>query len=739
MSLATAACHRYSVDQRVARANADIEEGKLSEAVIELRLALQIDPRRGDVRLKLSDLYMRQSDLAGAEREGLRAADLLPNDVQAQVKAGTLLLATGAFRDAIARADKALALDKSNIDAQVLRGNALAGIKDLDGAIKEFEDAIALDPTRKDAYVGLGALQATQGKLAEAEETFKKAIAAAPKSVVAQLALANFYTATGRLPESEAAFKAALAVEPRSEYANRALGVFYMASHRAAEAEPYFRTVATYSTGINATLSLAQYYVVVNRLDAARRALEELAKRQDGYAPATVRLAALDGHEGRAAEALVRLTALLTKFPNDFSARLLKSQILLNDHRREEALAEANAALNLDTNSAQAHIVLARIYAEQGRSEDAITHYKAAMQLDRRPVLAALELARLYLQAGDTAQAEPLVKGALATQFNNPDAHALLARIYLRQNDLPKAKAEVAALQKAVPDAAAGYDIGAAAQLADHQPTLARASYEHALELEPHDLEALEGLVRLDLIAGQKTAATARIEDALARQHSPDLLMLAARTYATVGDTANCEKLLRKAIEADPARLQAYALLGGLYVSQHRTNEALKQFRDVLKQNPHSVATSTMIGMLLESKGQIAEAEQQYRQTIALDATAAVASNNLAWICAQANKNLDEALQLAQTAQQHIPDDPHVTDTLGWVYVKKNFASLAIRHLESSVSKDPNNPVYQYHVGVAYLMAGQGQKAKRALTRALQIKSDFDGAADARRALATIG
>jgi tetratricopeptide (TPR) repeat protein len=682
---------------------------------------------------------MRERDLPGAQREYLRAADLLPGDVQAQVKAGTLLAATGAFKDAITRADKALALDKGNIDALVLRGNALAGIKDLDGAIKEFEDAIALDPARKDAYAGLGAIQATQGKLAEAEETFKKAVAAAPKSIVAQLALANFYTATGRLPESEAAFKAALAIEPKSELANNALGVFYMASNRAAEAEPYFRTIATYSTGINPTLSLAQYYVIVKRPDAARRVLEELAKRQDGYAPATVRLAALDGFEGRAAEAIVRLTALLTKSPNDFSARLLKAQILWKDHRRQEALAEANAALSLDANSAQAHIVLARIYAEQGQSEDAITHYKAAMQLDRRPVMAALELARLYLQTGDTAQAEILVKGALASQFNNPDAHALLARIYLRRNDLPKAKTEIAALQKAVPGAAAGYDIGAAAQLADHQPSLARASYEHALELAPHDLEALEGLVRLDILGGQKTAATTRIEDALARQHSPDLLMLAGRTYATVGDTANAEKLLRQAIDADPARLQAYVLLGSLYVSQHRANDALAQFRDVLKQNPHSVATSTMIGMLLESQGQIAEAEKQYRQTIALDATAAVASNNLAWIYAQANKNLDEALQLAQTAKQGIPDDPHVTDTLGWVYVRKNFASLAIPHLESSVLKDPNNSVYQYHVGLAYLMAGQGEKAKRALTRALQIKSDFDGAADARRALATIG
>src|SRR5262249_14937438 len=149
--------------------------------------------------------------------------------------------------------------------------------------------------------------------------------------------------------------------------------------------------------------------------------------------------------------------------------------------------------------------------------------------------------------------------------------HALLARIYLRGRDLPKAKAEIAALQKAYPRASAGYDLAAAAQLVERQPARARASYEQAIQLAPDDLEALEGLVKLEIIEGQKAAATARIEEALARrQHSPDLLMLAARTYETTGNTANCEKLLRQAIEAEPARLQAYVLLGTLYVNEHR-------------------------------------------------------------------------------------------------------------------------------------------------------------------------
>jgi uncharacterized protein HemY len=66
-------------------------------------------------------------------------------------------------------------------------------------------------------------------------------------------------------------------------------------------------------------------------------------------------------------------------------------------------------------------------------------------------------------------------------------------------------------------------------------------------------------------------------------------------------------------------------------------------------------------------------------------------------------------------------------------------ASIALQHLESSVKKTPDDPVAQYHLGMAYVQSGDWNKAKTALTRALALKNDFDGAADARRALSTIG
>src|SRR4051812_1390402 len=108
--------------------------GKIAEAIIEYRNALEKEPRAGDVRLKLADAYFKQGEGAKGVQEYIRAADVV-TDSTVQLRAGTLLLMARRFDDAKVRAEKVLAAEPKNVDAQVLLANALAGLKDLDGAV----------------------------------------------------------------------------------------------------------------------------------------------------------------------------------------------------------------------------------------------------------------------------------------------------------------------------------------------------------------------------------------------------------------------------------------------------------------------------------------------------------------------------------------------------------------------------------------------------------------------------
>jgi tetratricopeptide (TPR) repeat protein len=139
--------------------------------------------------------------------------------------------------------------------------------------------------------------------------------------------------------------------------------------------------------------------------------------------------------------------------------------------------------------------------------------------------------------------------------------------------------------------------------------------------------------------------------------------------------------------------------------------------------------------MIEEARGHRDAARANYEHVLAADPRAGVAANNLAWLYADDGR-LDEALKLATVAQEEMRQRPEAEDTLGWIYYRKGLATHAVAAFDRALSKAPDNPVYHYHLGLAQLKAGNTRQGRAALTRALALKSDFNGADEARRALA---
>jgi tetratricopeptide (TPR) repeat protein len=515
-----------------------------------------------------------------------------------------------------------------------------------------------------------------------------------------------------------------------------------MSTGRATDAERFFAAIARHANSPVAALALADYYAIVKRFNDARRLLQDLAGDENSYAPATIRLASIDAIEGNRAVALSRLRELLIKHPKDSSAHLLRARLQLIDRKRDEALAETTAVISTESSSsllAEAYFLTARIYSAGDRADDAIHAYEEVLKRDPYPLAALLALARLHLTRGALEQAATYGEQALAIGPRNPEAQSLLVRIHLASGSLAKAETELAVLQHAFPNSPTVMDLTAAVQLARNQTAAARASYARSLQFAPADLEALTGLVYLDLTGGRPKDAIALVERRLAdAQPSVDVLILGARVYAATADIKQAETLLLRAINGDPDRLQAYSLLGQLYVTENRLEEAKGRFRDVLVRNPKAVAANTMLAILLEQQGHLAEAETEYQRVLGIDPRAAVAANNLAWIYVANNRNLDEALQLAQTAYQRDPEEPNINDTLGWIYYRKNMAGRAVSHLETSARTSPNNAIFQFHLGMAYMQNGNWDDARRALKRAVALQPHFDGIAEATKALASL-
>jgi Tfp pilus assembly protein PilF len=150
------------------------------------------------------------------------------------------------------------------------------------------------------------------------------------------------------------------------------------------------------------------------------------------------------------------------------------------------------------------------------------------------------------------------------------------------------------------------------------------------------------------------------------------------------------------------------------------------------------VGPKTLIGMILNVQGKPDEARKAFEEVLLIDPNAVIAANNLAWYYAERGENLDEALELAQRAKARAIDEAFASDTLGWVYYKKDLASLAVAALREAVQHEPQVPDFHYRLGLAYLKNGDNRAARESLQHALKLSSSFRGAEDAKRALAGI-
>src|SRR5262249_28022192 len=63
-----------------------------AEATLQYSNALHQDPQFGQARLKLADAYRALGNMKAAFPEYIRAADLLPDETEAQLVAGNLLV-----------------------------------------------------------------------------------------------------------------------------------------------------------------------------------------------------------------------------------------------------------------------------------------------------------------------------------------------------------------------------------------------------------------------------------------------------------------------------------------------------------------------------------------------------------------------------------------------------------------------------------------------------------------------
>ncbi len=725
-------------DNHLKKADEYMEKGEYRSAVLEYRNAIKADAKFGEARYKLALAYERDDRPREAAREYLRAAELMPDRLDVQLKAGNILLAMRDFERARTTGETALAADPKSLEAQLLIAHALAGLKNNDAAVKEIEEAIQLAPADSRPYTTLGTIRMTEGNRDKAREAYEKAVQLDPRSVSARVALGLFYWTDEKLPAAEAQLKEAAALDPKSPLVNRTLALFYLTTNRPDEAEaPLLQLAATDDP--NAILTVADHYARTNRVAEARTMYERLKGNRRSRSLGVLRLASLDYNSGQRDQAHAALDEELKSEDVSADVAVLKSRLLLQEGKPQDAESVAKKAIEIDSNSAPAHYALGLAQLARSQTEAATKSFNETLRINPKAWAAQLQLSRLSLAAGNTDEALRLAESARQAQPANLSARLSVARALLRGRELARAEAEILALRKEYPQSATVHALYGGVLAAKSDSAGAVREFDRALQIDPANTQALAGRLSVDLRQKRPQDGRARLARAIAAQPTnAEVLILAGRFEMSAGDLPAAERQLRRVLEVNPAAFDAYALLGQLYVRQQRLDEARQEFEKLASMGVEQVGPKTMVGMIYDIQNKPMEARRAYEEVVKATTRAPVAANNLAWNYAEAGENLDVALQLAQSAKQQLPDSHEVDDTLGWVYVKRNNPELAIPPLVRATQAVPSNAEYQYHLGIAYQRAQRSSDARAALKRALELRPDFPGAAEARAALASL-
>jgi len=707
-----------------------------SEAIIQYRNALKIEPASSDLQFKLGEAYFSNAQYREAYASYKKAAELDRNNVRAQIALGKFYLVSQQFEEAVQTASDVLNRNPDQQDAAILLSNAYAGKKDIPQAIKILQDLIVKHPDNVTAYMNLGVFFAAKGDFERARQQFEKVAAIDPKSVDARKALAIYYMKQKDFINAEEQYKIAVSANPTSVPARQILAEFYTYQKRPSEAEPLYKQIISLEkNSAQSRFALANFYLTQNRIEDAKKLDTEIANDAPKFLLARFQLAelALQNHSLDDAEKIVN--GILKERSKEPQALILHGRILLERKDPQKAISELEAAQRLEPNLASVYYLLGVAYAQAGNLERAQSSFEQAIVRDQKFTLAQLGLAEMMLNRGQNQACLQYVAQVLQSNPNQPEALLLQGSAYANLSDLVKAQAAFETYQRLRPESPQGFLRAGVVAIAQKHYAVGQQNLERALAMNPKQYDALDGLVSSYLVQKKNDKAIERVQEQIHKDPSSTLYSLLGKTYARTGQNDAAEAALKRAIELQPNEFTPYVLLGDLYVKQKTMDKALAQFATATQLNPKAAGVWTMYGMLNEQTGHQDAAKAAYQKALDITPGSGVAANNLAWLYADEGKDLDRALELARTAKVALPQSAPISDTLGWIFYKRQLYSSAVPLLQEAIKEDPSHAVFHFHLAATLIAAGNKDQAKAELSKALKLDSSLKNRADVQKAM----
>lgn len=697
-------------------------------AVIELRNAIQTDPKFADARYQLGLLYLKQGNPREAFQELQRAASLDPENIDARLKTAEFLLMSRDNQAAREHAEGILATHPENVDALALMANIELVEGNSEKAKQYLEKALSLEPNLDRLYTLKGRLSAAEKDDAAAEAAFRKAVEVNPDKLANHLILFSYYQAKGETQKAEEIGREMINRFPDAESPHIQLAFLYSHAKENDKAEQtLLNGIRIFPKSDNLRLILANFYRTTGQEQKAEQAYRDAIQHSESPLDIKAQLADYFFDLKKFDQAKQLMQEILAENPKNGGAKLVEAKFLLKDGNNRDALNTLDTLTRDYPRWADPFFIKSLAHMSLGEMELAQNSIAEAIKRNPRDSKYHTGLALLLFRSRDFDGTKREAAIALKLDPKNFKAALLLAKGVLFSKDYTHAIAMLEEMHSKLPENIEILGNLGLAYLGNKQLDKARQTIDQLLALQPENTFALLQLVRIGNAEGaskQDLIKMVRKQIEKAPNSDGDLLLLGTMLMAEK-QYDEALAVIKKAQELAPQNPRTYALSAAILKKQKKIDAAIAEYEELLKQEPQNIPARMGIGAILQEEGDIAGAKTQYEKILTIQPDFAPAANNLSWIIAEEpTPDLGEALRLAMIAKEKMPDEVHIIDTLGWVHLKRQSYSLARNEFSQAVDKQPDAPVFRYHLALALYGEDKKEEAVKELQEAVS-SGDF--------------
>lgn len=443
---------------------------------------------------------------------------------------------------------------------------------------------------------------------------------------------------------------------------------------------------------------MAQVYMRQGRSEQAAAALDALIRKVgDSEADATT-VTSMDEiytflqREPNRKVALETMSTLRDLHEDDADVNLVLSRLALELGKTDEAMAAADKALELDADNSEAVVIKARILSDSGRSAEGFEVLTSALEKSPDDNQLRLGYTTLLIESGRFEQAAREMETLYESAGDDPDVMLSISMLALETRRIDAARKY---FEKLVSLGAhldvSHYYLG---RIADTRQEFETAIQHYSnVQAGTHQLDASIRVAELTGLLGDTDAARTQLH------------LLAAST----GDPAVRTRLIRA---------EATVLQQG---DQH--SEALAVLSDGLEEYPADPDLRYNRALLAENLGDHELFIADMRALIEADPGNAHALNALGYHFANENINLDEAEEFLVRANELLPDDPAILDSLGWLKYRRGNHEDSITLLRQAWSLLQDAEIAA-HLGEVLWVSGEQDSAMSIWNEALSQQPD---------------